>query len=192
MPELLLELFSEELPARMQAKAAKDLAQLVAAGLKDLGLAHGDIRTFVTPRRLALVVDDIPKRQPDLSEEKRGPRADAPKKAIEGFLRANGLTRAECQERVTEKGTFLFSVVEKKGRETASLLSSLISEVIAKFPWQKSMRWGDGQTRWVRPLQRLMCLFGGRELAVETRNGIPCGKYHIRAPLFGTRNVHGY
>ncbi len=175
MPELLLELFSEELPARMQAKAAKDLAQLVAAGLKDLGLAHGDIRTFVTPRRLALVVDDIPKRQPDLSEEKRGPRADAPKKAIEGFLRANGLTRAECQERVTEKGTFLFSVVEKKGRETASLLPSLISEVIAKFPWQKSMRWGDGQTRWVRPLQRLMCLFGGRELAVETRNGIPCG-----------------
>ena len=175
MPELLLELFSEELPARMQAKAEKDLAHLVAAGLRNLGLAHGQIRTFVTPRRLTLVVNDIPKRQPNRSEERRGPRADAPNKAIEGFLRTNGLNRADCEERATEKGTFLFAVIESKGVETASILPGLISEVIAKFPWQKSMRWGSGSTRWVRPLQRLMCLFDSRELAVETCNGIPCG-----------------
>ena len=103
MPELLLELFSEEIPARMQARAADDLARLVAVGLKEAGLEHGEIHTFVTPRRLTLVVDGLPEKQPDQSDEKRGPKIDAPDKAIEGFLKANGLSREECEERELER-----------------------------------------------------------------------------------------
>ena len=112
MPELLLELFSEEIPARMQARAADDLARLVAVGLKEAGLEHGEIHKFVTPRRLTLVVDGLPEKQPDLSDEKRGPKIDAPDKAIKGFLKANGLSREDCEERELERGTFLFAVVE--------------------------------------------------------------------------------
>ena len=175
MPELLLELFSEEIPARMQARAADDLARLVTAGLKDAGLEHGDVRSYVTPRRLTLVVDGLPEKQPDLREEKRGPKVDAPDKAIDGFLKANGLTRAECEERELEKGTFLFAVVEKTGAETAAVLPELLSGVIAELPWQKSMRWGAGKMRWVRSLEHILCLFDGAEIAIETRNGVPCG-----------------
>ncbi|NBP74401.1 MAG: glycine--tRNA ligase subunit beta, partial [Alphaproteobacteria bacterium] len=175
MPELLLELFSEEIPARMQARAADDLARLVAAGLKDAGLEHGDVRSFVTPRRLTLVADGLPDKQPDLREEKRGPKVDAPDKAIDGFLQANGVTREQCEERELEKGTFLFAVVEKAGAETASVLPQMLAGIISDLPWQKSMRWGSGSMRWVRSLERILCLFGGRSLTVETRNEVPCG-----------------
>ena len=175
MPELLLELFSEEIPARMQARAADDLARLATAGLKDAGLEHGDVRTFVTPRRLVLTVADLPEKQPDLREEKRGPRADAPDKAVEGFLKANGLTREQCEERDTGKGVFLFAVVEKIGAGTADVLPGLLSKVVAELPWQKSMRWGEGTMRWVRSLERILCVFGGKTLEIETRNAVPCG-----------------
>ena len=175
MPELLLELFSEEIPARMQARAADDLKRLVAAGLKDAGLEHGDVRSFVTPRRLTLVADGLPDKQPDLREEKRGPKVDAPDKAIDGFLKANGVTREQCEERELEKGTFLFAVVEKAGAETASVLPQMLAGIISDLPWQKSMRWGSGSMRWVRSLERILCLFGGRSLTVETRNEVPCG-----------------
>ena len=175
MPELLLELFSEEIPARMQARAADDLKRLVTAGLKDAGLEHGDIRAFVTPRRLTLVVDDLPEKQPDLREEKRGPKVDAPEKAIEGFLKANGLTREHCEERELDKGTFLFAVVEKNGADTKSVLPDLLAKAVADLPWPKSMRWGDGDMRWVRSLERVLCLFGGEVLTLALRNEVACG-----------------
>lgn len=176
MAELLLELFSEEIPARMQARAADDLKRLVTAGLKDAGLTHGDARAYVTPRRLTLVIEDLPEKQPDLSEEKRGPKVDAPEKAIEGFLKANGLTRDACEERVLEKGTFLFAVIEKTGAETRAVLPGLLEKAIGDLPWPKSMRWGDGDMRWVRSLERVLCLFGSDVLPLKLRNDIPCGK----------------
>ena len=175
MPELLLELFSEEIPARMQARAADDLARLVTAGLKEAGLGHGEVKTFVTPRRLTLVVDDLPEKQPDLREEKRGPKVDAPDKAIEGFLKANGISREDCEEREQEKGTFLFAVVERTGAETATILPETLASVIADLPWHKSMRWGEGSMRWVRSLERILCLFDGQILQIDTRNDVPCG-----------------
>ncbi|MFT5486557.1 MAG: glycyl-tRNA synthetase beta chain [Paracoccaceae bacterium] len=176
MAELLLELFSEEIPARMQERAADDLKRLVTAGLKDAGLAHGDARAYVTPRRLTLVVEDLPEKQPDLREEKRGPKVDAPEKAIEGFLKANGLTREACEERALEKGTFLFAVVEKTGAETRDVLPGLLEKAIGDMPWPKSMRWGAGDMRWVRSLERVLCLFGSDVLPLALRNDIPCGK----------------
>tara|TARA_R110002072_G_scaffold118593_6_gene250516 strand:- start:946 stop:3045 length:2100 start_codon:yes stop_codon:yes gene_type:complete len=176
MPELLLELFSEEIPARMQARAADDLKRLVTAGLKDAGLDHGDARAYVTPRRLALVVEDLPEKQPDLREEKRGPKVDAPEKAIEGFLKANGLAREECEERTLDKGTFLFAVVEKTGAETRDVLPGVLEKAIGDLPWPKSMRWGDGDMRWVRSLERVLCLFGSDVLSLNLRNDIPCGR----------------
>lgn len=175
MPELLLELFSEEIPARMQARAADDLKRLTIAGLKDAGLEHGDVRAYVTPRRLTLVVEDLPEKQPDLREEKRGPKVDAPEKAIEGFLKSAGLTREQCEERVLDKGTFLFAVVEKSGAETKSVLPDILAKTVADLPWPKSMRWGEGDMRWVRSLERVLCLFGGEILTLALRNDVPCG-----------------
>lgn len=175
MPELLLELFSEEIPARMQARAADDLKRLAVSALKDAGLTHGDARVYVTPRRLTLVIEDLPEKQPDLKEEKRGPRADAPDKAIEGFLKANGLTRGDCEERELEKGTFLFAVIEKTGAETRAVLPDLLAGVIAALAWPKSMRWGAGEMRWVRSLERILCLFNGAPLSLSLRNDVPCG-----------------
>lgn len=175
MPELLLELFSEEIPARMQARAADDLKRLATEALKAAGFEHGDIRAYVTPRRLTLVVEDLPEKQPDLREEKRGPRVDAPEKAVEGFLKANGLTRDQCEERELDKGRFLFAVVEQSGEETKSVLPDLLAKTIADLPWPKSMRWGAGDMRWVRSLERVLCLFGGDVLTLVLRNDVPCG-----------------
>ena len=162
MPELLVELLSEEIPARMQARAAEELKRAVTAALLEAGLEHGAARACVTPRRLALAVEDVPERQPDLREERRGPRADAPEKAVAGFLRSAGATREQCEERDTAKGRFLFVVVETEGRDTASALPQLLRGAIRKMAWPKSMRWGSGDTRWVRPLEGALCVFGGK------------------------------
>ena len=161
MPQLLLEVFSEEIPARMQRRAADDLARLVGERLRDAGLDAGDARVCYTPRRLTLCIDDLPAAQPDVREERRGPRADAPEKAIEGFLKGNGLTREQCEERETPKGTFLFAVIERQGRPTADVLAELLPDALAALSWPKSMRWGSGDTRWVRPLQSILALFDG-------------------------------
>ena len=171
MPELLLELFSEEIPARMQARAADDLKRLVIAGLKDAGLEHGDVRAYVTPRRLTLVVEDLPEKQPDLREEKRGPRVDAPEKAIDGFLKANGLTRDQCEERVLDKGTFLIAVVEQSGKRTRDVLPMLLFRVITGVGWQKSMRWSANRFRWVRPLESIVAVFDNEPLRGVLRLG---------------------
>ncbi|MEK7821275.1 MAG: glycine--tRNA ligase subunit beta, partial [Pseudomonadota bacterium] len=164
--ELLLELLSEEIPARMQARAAEDLKRLAAEGLAKAGLAFGHIESFVTPRRLALVVDGLPAKQPDVAEERRGPRVDAPQQAIDGFLRANGITLDQCEQRDTGKGVFWFVNIHKKGAKTADVLPAIIEGALALLPWPKSMRWA-GPARWVRPLRGIVCLFEGKVAPVS-------------------------
>ncbi len=161
MPELLLELMSEEIPARMQKRAADDLKRLVTEGLKAAGLEFETAETYATPRRLALVVDGLPASQPDTREERRGPRADAPEKAINGFLGSVGLARDAVEERETDKGTFLYAVIETQGQETADILPELMTEAIEKLSWPKSMRWGTTFFRWVRPMRSILCVFDG-------------------------------
>ena len=162
MAELLLELLSEEIPARMQARAADDLKRLAGDGLKAAGLAFTKIETYVTPRRLVLVVDGLPVKQADVEEEKRGPRVDAPEQAVQGFLRANNVALDQCEKRKTEKGEFWFTVVRQKGRTTADALKTLLPAIIVNLSWPKSMRWGSGKLRWVRPLSSILCLFDER------------------------------
>lgn len=164
MAELLLELFSEEIPARMQARAAEDLKGLVTGKLKAAGLEFSSADAYVTPRRLTLVVDGLPEKQPDVSEERRGPRVDAPEKAIQGFLASTGLTLDQCEKRDTGKGEFWFVVIEKKGEATADVLPEIILSSIRELPWPKSMRWGRNTFRWVRPLHHILAVFDGAVL----------------------------
>ncbi|BDW90046.1 glycine--tRNA ligase subunit beta [Thalassospira tepidiphila] len=166
MAELLLELFSEEIPARMQARAAEDLTKLVTDGLKAADLGFDKIEALVTPRRLTLIVDGLPEKQPDLREERRGPRADAPEKAINGFLAGNGVTLDQCEKRETPKGVFLFAIVEQKGRAASEVIKDIIEDAMNKLPWPKSMRWADQKIRWVRQLDRILCLFDGKVIPV--------------------------
>lgn len=166
MPELLLELLSEEIPARMQARAADDLKRLVTDGLKEAGLTFDAANSYVTPRRLVLVVDGLPEKQPDVREEKRGPKADAPEKAIAGF-KGSLPDGTPIEERETDKGTFLFAVVEKKGQDTSDVLADIVHKILGALPWQKSMRWGSYESRWVRPLQGIACVFAGNVIPVK-------------------------
>ncbi|MCW9034890.1 MAG: glycine--tRNA ligase subunit beta [Rhodospirillales bacterium] len=175
MAELLLELFSEEIPARMQLRAADDLKRLVTASLKKAGLEFSEANAYVTPRRLALVVDGLPKAQPDVSEERRGPRADAPEKAMQGFLGSVGLTLDQCEKRETKKGEFWFAVIEKKGRPTMEVLKETLPEAVNALPWPKSMRWGSHEPRWVRPLHSIIALFGN-EVVPFSYGSIESGK----------------
>lgn len=161
MSEFLLELFSEEIPARMQAKAADDLKRLVTAKLRDAGLKFGQADSYVTPRRLCLHIMGLDTEQPDIREERRGPRADAPDRAIEGFLRGAGVTRKQAEIREEKKGTFLYAIIERKGRKTPDVLAEFLPEIIRSFPWPKSQRWGNKSLRWVRPLHSILCLFDG-------------------------------
>jgi glycyl-tRNA synthetase beta chain len=167
MAEVLIELFSEEIPARMQKRAADDLKKLVTDKLTAAGLAFDRADAFVTPRRLTLVLDDVPEKQPDVSEERRGPKADAPEKAIQGFLGSTGLTLEQCEQRETPKGTFLFAVIEKTGRDAREVLSEIVIEAIRELPWPKSMRWAKNSFRWVRPLHHVLAVFDGKVLAGE-------------------------
>jgi glycyl-tRNA synthetase beta chain len=157
MPQLLLELFSEEIPARMQAQAARDLERMAGERLKAAGLAYEALTTFAGPRRLTLVVEGLPAATPDRSEELKGPKVSAPEQALEGFLRKAGLAR----DQLTERDGVLYAVVEQKGRSTADLVPEMVEAVIRGFPWPKSMRWGTGTLTWVRPLKRIICLFDG-------------------------------
>ncbi|MCW8086236.1 glycine--tRNA ligase subunit beta [Sabulicella glaciei] len=161
MPELLVELFSEEIPARMQARAAEDLARLLADALKPAGLVLEGVRSFHGPRRIALSCT-LPAATAAVEEERRGPRADATGPALEGFLRATGLPREGLEERDTGKGVYLYAVIRRPGRPTAELLAEALPALLRRFPWPKSMRWGDGSGfTWVRPLQRILCVFDG-------------------------------
>ncbi|HZY50963.1 MAG TPA: glycine--tRNA ligase subunit beta [Devosia sp.] len=162
MPELLLELFSEEIPARFQRRAAEDLKKAVTDALVDAGLLYEGARAFVTPRRLALTVAGIPARSPDLKEEKKGPRVGAPQAAIDGFLKSAGLRSIEQAKIQSDpkKGDSYVAVVEKKGAEAASLLATILPRVIDAFPWAKSMQWGHGGLTWVRPIRAITATFG--------------------------------
>jgi glycyl-tRNA synthetase beta chain len=168
MAELLLELRSEEIPARMQTRAAEDLKRLVGDGLKAAGLSFTEARAFATPRRLALVVDGLPVALADVSEEKRGPRVGAPDQAIQGFLKGAGLSSLDqAEKRDTGKGEFWFAVIMKKGGPTAEALPGIIETAMKALPWPKSMRWGSSTMQWVRPLQGIIALFDGRVLPGE-------------------------
>ncbi len=166
MPDLLLELFSEEIPARMQARAAEDLRKLVTDRLVDAGLVYEGAKAFVTPRRLTLAVQGVPVRQPDVKEEKKGPRVGAPAGAIEGFVRAAGLTSIdEATVRPDKTGDFYVAVIEKPGRPAIEVIGRIVPEVVRTFPWPKSMRWGarsaePGALGWVRPLHSIVATFG--------------------------------
>ena len=164
MPELLVEFFSEEIPARMQARAAEDLARLFGAALKEADLAHQSVRTLVTPRRLALVVDGSPAAQPDRRIERKGPRVGAPQQAIDGFLGANGLTLDQCEVREDKKGDHYVAVVEQRGQPAATVLAGIVADAARNLGWPKSMRWGTTGFRWVRPLHSILAVFDGKAL----------------------------
>ena len=156
MADFLLELLSEEIPARMQGRARADLARMFGDEMAAAGLAIGGVEVFSTPRRLVLITRDVAEQTEASHEEIKGPRSSAPPQALEGFLRKTGLSR----DQLVEREGILFAVVEKPGRSTASVLAEAIPEVVRAFPWPKSMRWGSGDTRWVRPLQGIVALLG--------------------------------
>jgi glycyl-tRNA synthetase beta chain len=175
MAELLLELFSEEIPARMQLRAAEDLRGLVVDKLAAAQLGHDSAQAFVTARRLTLVVAGLPLAQPDVAEEKRGPRVGAPEAAVQGFLKSAGIASlADCEERDTGKGVFHFAVIRRAGRATAQLLPELLRTAIVGLPWPKSMRFPAAPFRWVRPLSSVVCLLDGRVLALDL-GAVPVG-----------------
>jgi glycyl-tRNA synthetase beta chain len=167
MAELLLELFSEEIPARMQMRAADDLRRLVTDALVERGITYAAAAAFATPRRLTLSLDGVMARQPDRREEKRGPRANAPDAALAGFLRQFNLTPDQVKIAETDKGAFYTAVIETPGAATEQVLADLLPAIIRSFPWPKSMRWGSGELRWVRPLQSILCCFNGEIVPFE-------------------------
>ncbi len=166
MPDLLLEFFSEEIPARMQARAAEDLKKLVTDRLVNAGLTYDGAKAFATPRRLTLAVAGIPVRQPDVKEERKGPKVGAPEQAIAGFLRAAGLgSIGEAKVQADKKGDFYVAVIEKSGKPAIEVIAGIVPEVAKAFPWPKAMRWGEasgkpGALNWVRPLHSIVAMFG--------------------------------
>ena len=202
MPDLLLELFSEEIPARMQARAAEDMRKLLTDRLVDAGLVYEGAKAFATPRRLALTVHGIPLRQPDLKEERKGPKVGAPEQAIAGFLRAAGLTSIDqAKVQSDKKGDFYVAVTEKKGRPAIDVIAEIVPEVVRAFPWPKSMRWGSGRLNWVRPLHSIVATFGPEteepEIVPFTIDGIAAGNqtrgHRFMAPTaFTVRHFDDY
>jgi len=158
MPDLLIELFSEEIPARMQVRAAEDLKKRITDGLVEAGITYAGAAAFSTPRRLTLTLRGVLSESPTLKEERKGPRVDAPEQAIEGFLRGAGLTKDQLEIRDEKKGQVYFAFVEKPGRPAADIIAEVLENTIRNFPWPKSMRWGSGSLRWVRPLHSIICI----------------------------------
>ncbi len=185
MADLLIELFSEEIPARMQAKASDDLKRMMTEALKAAGLTFEAAEAFATPRRLALHVTGLPTSTPDISEERRGPRADAPEQAVAGFLRGAGVAREDLVEREDKKGTFLYAVIEKQGRAAADVVAEALEHTIRNFPWPKSQRWGAGNLKWVRPLHSIICLLDGTVVDMDVdgyRAGDSTSGHRFMAP----------
>ena len=176
MAELLLELLSEEIPARMQARAAADLKRLVCQGLKDAGLEFDRAEVFATPRRLALIVDGLPTKQPDQKIERKGPRVGAPDKAIKGFLKSAGLDSVDkCEIRDVKGEQVYFVVSEKTVLKTEFVLKDVLGSTLNRFPWPKSMRWAKYDLLWVRPLHNVLAIFDGKvipfSIGLKSRNG---------------------
>ncbi|HYM19299.1 MAG TPA: glycine--tRNA ligase subunit beta [Micropepsaceae bacterium] len=189
MPDLLLELLSEEIPARMQAQGAKDLERLVVGALSDRGLLFEAARSFAGPRRLTLAISGLPAKQPDVSEERKGPRVGAPEKAIEGFLKSAGVTLDQCQKRADPKGDFYVAMIARKGRATAEVLTEILPEAIGKLPWPKSMRWGEGTFRWVRPLHGIVATFDGELVPFEIA-GVKAGNTTLGHRFLSSGEIH--
>ncbi|MEM8615977.1 MAG: glycine--tRNA ligase subunit beta [Pseudomonadota bacterium] len=189
MTELLLELFSEEIPARMQAKAEADLASAVEKGLKEAGLSHRAVRSMSGPRRLTVIVEDLPARSADVREERKGPKVGAPEQAVAGFLRGAGLDSIDQAEVRSDpkKGDFYVAVKDVPGRDANEIIAEMVPGIIRGFHWPKSMRTGRGELRWVRPLQRIICVLGGQVVPFEV-DGLKSGneseghRVHGRGP----------
>ncbi|MGJ8623302.1 MAG: glycine--tRNA ligase subunit beta [Yoonia sp.] len=178
MPDLLIELFSEEIPARMQTRAAEDLRKLVTDGLVEAGLTYAGAAAFSTPRRLALSIEGLTGESKAVREERRGPKVGAPDKAIEGFLRGAGVAREDLEVRDDKKGQVYFAVIEKPGRMAADIIAEVLENAIRNFPWPKSMRWGAGSLKWVRPLHSILCILvddAGAEVVPLDVDGIASG-----------------
>lgn len=184
MPQLLLELFSEEIPARMQAQAARDLERMAREKLADAGFLPEGVKAFAGPRRLTLVADGLAPAQSDRTEERKGPRANAPDQAIEGFLRSTGLARSD----LVERDGVLYAITEKKGRPTPQIVAEMVDQIVRGFPWPKSMKWGRGSLRWVRPLQRILCVFDG-EVVPFAIDGIRSGDLSEGHRFMGPRQA---
>ena len=190
MPQLLLELFCEEIPARMQAKAESDLGEAIKKELSGAGLEFGAVETLGGPRRLTVVVNDLAEKSADVREERKGPKVGAPEKAVEGFMRGAGLTSIDQAEIKSDpkKGDFYVAVIETPGRAATDIIAEIVPSVIRGFHWPKSMRWGTGDLRWVRPLQRIVCVFGGNVVPFEI-DGLASGneteghRVHGRGPF---------
>jgi glycyl-tRNA synthetase beta chain len=190
MSELLLELFCEEIPARLQAKGADDLQRLVLAGLKARGLETGEARAFATPRRLALVIEGVPAMSPAISEEKKGPRVGAPDGAVQGFLKSAGLASLDQATVVKDekKGDYYVARIDRPGRAASEIIAETIPDVIAKFPWPKTQRWGSGELRWIRPLRGIMCVLAGKVVPftvgdIASGNETRGHRFHGNAPF---------
>jgi glycyl-tRNA synthetase beta chain len=208
VPDLLFELFSEEIPARMQARAADDLKKMVTGRLVDAGLVYEGARAYATPRRLTLFVQGVPARQPDLREEKKGPRVNAPDAAIQGFLKSAGLASvAEAKIERDKRGDFYVALIEKPGRSAAEVLTEILPLVIRTFPWPKAMRWGKasakpGALAWVRPLHSIVATFGPEteepDILAFAVDGIAAGnttyghRFMAPAPINDVRHFAGY
>ncbi len=191
MADLLLELFSEEIPARMQRQAGEDLARLVGDGLRDAGLTFERAEAHSGPRRLTLHIEGLPAKSADVREERKGPRVGAPEKAIEGFLRSAGLASlGDAQKQSDAKGEFYVAIIERSGVPAAEIVARVVADVVRKFPWPKSMRWGgplkpSGESvdkgfrlRWVRPLHSILCLIDGKPVAFEV-DGVKSGGWTL-------------
>ena len=168
MADLIIELLCEEIPARMQERARTDFEQHVSAGLKNAGITYGTVESFVTPRRLAVCIQEMPLKQADVHEERRGPRVGSPDQAIKGFLRSVGFTSIDaCETREVKGGSFYFAIIDRPGGETVDVLPSIVGEATKKLSWPKSMRWGEGQFAFVRPLHNILCVFNGWPVSGE-------------------------
>lgn len=178
MPDLLIELFSEEIPARMQARGADDLRKLMTDGLVEAGLTYAGAAAFAGPRRLVLTVEGLPGKSPTVREERKGPRVDAPEKALEGFLRSTGLSKDQLEARDDKKGQVWFASIERPGRPAAEIVAEVLEATVRSFPWPKSMRWGSGSLRWVRPLHSILAILvdetGARVVPLDV-DGIVAG-----------------
>ncbi len=188
MPELLIELFSEEIPARMQAKAAEDLKAMITNGLVDAGLTYEGAQVHATPRRLVLSVEGLNTKAADMLEERKGPRTDAPKPAVTGFLKSTGLKLEELTVQDDKKGKFYIASIKKPGRAATDVVAELVPDVIRKFPWPKSMRWGSGQLRWVRQLLSIICTFDGEVVPFEIE-GIPSGNTTLGHRFLSSKKI---
>lgn len=200
MPDLLIELFSEEIPARMQKRAAEDLKKLVTNGLVEAGLTYASAGAFATPRRLTLSIEDLLAQSPTTVEERKGPRVDAPEKALAGFLRGAGVAEEDLGTVEEKKGTFYVAKITKEGRAAAPIIAEVLEKAIRNFPWPKSMRWGTGSLKWVRPLHSIICVLSaedGSEVVEFDVDGITSGRstrgHRFMAPdAFDVNNFEDY